>query len=141
MNHGKLSYDLWGDTVNVASRMESQGGEGDIQVTQQVIDIIGPKYRFDGPFLIDVKGKGPMPVYRVLGRLAESSPSPTERPERGGPNELATDACLDVTEAPSSILTIEEGAPQPTSTPRRRRLGMLRKFPKLPMMWQRPRRR
>jgi class 3 adenylate cyclase len=143
MHLEKLSYDLWGDTVNIASRMESQGGEGVIQVTQDVIDVIGTDYRFDGPFVIDVRGKGTMRVYRLLGRRTEqaSTSAQIDVPAGDVRHALATEPGVDVSGAPRPILTIDEGAPQPTSTRRRWRLGVPRKFPKLPMMWQRPRRR
>jgi class 3 adenylate cyclase len=68
MNLRKLSYDLWGDTVNVASRMESGASAGSIQVTQQAHDEIGNDYRFEGPTLTNVPGKGMMSVYRLVGR-------------------------------------------------------------------------
>lgn len=66
MRLNKLSYDLWGDTVNVASRMGSHAEPGDIQVTEDVLAVIRDDYRFEGPFPIEVKGKGTMPVYRLL---------------------------------------------------------------------------
>jgi class 3 adenylate cyclase len=68
MNLRKLSYDLWGDTVNVASRMESHAGPGIIQVTKEVFDKIGSEYQVEGPLAIEVKGKGTMSVYHLLGR-------------------------------------------------------------------------
>lgn len=67
----KLSFDLWGDTVNIASRMESHGRPGTIQVTEDVRDTLGSAYEFEGPFPIKVKGKGTMRVYRLLGRSAD----------------------------------------------------------------------
>jgi len=62
----KFAYDLWGDTVNVASRMESQGSPGKIQVTQAVFDRLGGEaslYRLTQRGVIAVKGRGDMLVY------------------------------------------------------------------------------
>ena len=58
----KFAYDLWGDTVNVASRMESHGMVGGIQVTEATYKHIRRHHR-GTPRTIDVKGKGPMSVY------------------------------------------------------------------------------
>ena len=59
----KFSYDLWGDTVNVASRMESQGEPGKIQVTDATYKQLKGKYHFEGRGAIAVKGKGEMHTY------------------------------------------------------------------------------
>jgi class 3 adenylate cyclase len=64
------SYDLWGDTVNVASRMESSAAPGTIQITKDAVDEIGDDYLLDGPISIPVKGKGDMLVYHLQGRRA-----------------------------------------------------------------------
>jgi len=58
----KFAYDLWGDTVNVASRMESHGTVGGIQVTEATFKCIRRRHR-GTPRTINVKGKGPMSVY------------------------------------------------------------------------------
>ena len=54
----KYIYDLWGDTVNIASRMESHGLPGTIQVTRTVHDRLKERYRFSERGSVDVKGKG-----------------------------------------------------------------------------------
>jgi class 3 adenylate cyclase len=64
----KFSYDLWGDTVNTASRMESQGKPGRIHVTEAIFECLAGRYLFDGPSLVDVKGKGVMRTYYLLAR-------------------------------------------------------------------------
>jgi class 3 adenylate cyclase len=58
----KFAYDLWGDTVNVASRMESHGTAGGIQVTEATYKRIRRRHR-GTPRTINVKGKGAMSVY------------------------------------------------------------------------------
>ena len=63
----KFSYDLWGDTVNIASRMESSATPDEIQITEQTHDRLGEAYRFEGPRFVDVKGKGMMTTYRLVG--------------------------------------------------------------------------
>ncbi|MDA0267589.1 MAG: PAS domain S-box protein, partial [Cyanobacteria bacterium] len=64
----KFSYDLWGDAVNVASRMESQGMADAIQVTTDVYELLKDHYRFEPRGHINVKGKGEMMTYWLLGR-------------------------------------------------------------------------
>ena len=59
----KFIYDLWGDTVNTASRMETYGLENAIQVTAAVRDKLDGQYDFVPRGPIDVKGKGPMMTY------------------------------------------------------------------------------
>lgn len=64
----KFSYDLWGDAVNVASRMESQGVADEIQVTTRVHEALKTQYAFEERGLINVKGKGEMVTYWLKGR-------------------------------------------------------------------------
>lgn len=64
----KFTYDLWGDTVNIASRMESQGIIGSIQVAGATYERLRSSYRFEERGEIDVKGKGMMATYLLLGR-------------------------------------------------------------------------
>lgn len=59
----KFIYDLWGDTVNTASRMESQGIPGRIQVTERFYECLRGKFQFEKRGLIQVKGKGDMTTY------------------------------------------------------------------------------
>jgi guanylate cyclase len=59
IGHRKFSYDLWGDAVNLASRMESTGIPDMIQVADSTRSLCGDRYRFT-PRDVDVKGKGPM---------------------------------------------------------------------------------
>lgn len=66
----KLIYDLWGDTVNIANRMESLGLSNCIQVTQTTYDYLKDRYLFQQRGLIQVKGKGQMMTYLLNGRAA-----------------------------------------------------------------------
>jgi len=69
----KFIYDLWGDTVNTASRMESHGVPGSIQVTQAVYDRLNYRYRFLERGSIYVKGKGQMMTYFLLDGSQDES--------------------------------------------------------------------
>ncbi len=64
----KFIYDLWGDTVNIASRMESQGLAGQIQVSTSTYKLLKQKYRFQERGAIQVKGKGEMITYLLTDR-------------------------------------------------------------------------
>lgn len=64
----KFSYDLWGDVVNTASRMESHGSPGRIQVSPSTYQLIKDDFVCDGGAEIEVKGKGPMTTWFLLRR-------------------------------------------------------------------------
>jgi class 3 adenylate cyclase len=64
----KFSYDLWGDTVNTASRMESTGVPGCIQVTERTYRRLRDGYRFERRGVVPVKGKGEMTTWFLIGR-------------------------------------------------------------------------
>lgn len=64
----KFAYDLWGDTVNTANRMESHGIPGAIQVTKITYERLSDKYIWKDRGIVDVKGKGPMRTYLLEGR-------------------------------------------------------------------------
>jgi class 3 adenylate cyclase len=66
----KFAYDLWGDTVNTASRMESHGIPGRIQVTEEVHRRLRSEFSFERRGEIEVKGKGRLMTYLLLGRHA-----------------------------------------------------------------------
>jgi len=68
IGHKKFIYDLWGDTVNVASRMESQGVVQRIQVTDTTFNLLKHKFIFEERGWVDVKGKGLMKTYWLLDR-------------------------------------------------------------------------
>lgn len=71
----KFTYDLWGDTVNTASRMESHGVPGQIQVTPRAYQRLKKRYRFQPREAVEIKGKGQIVPYLLLGR-AEEIPTP-----------------------------------------------------------------
>ncbi|KAI8826090.1 adenylate and guanylate cyclase catalytic domain-containing protein [Fimicolochytrium jonesii] len=66
-----FTFDVWGDTVNVASRMESTGVDESIQVTQAVYDRIKTRFMFTPRGTVYVKGKGEMETYFLTGRNAK----------------------------------------------------------------------
>lgn len=82
INHGPITagvigarkphYDIWGNTVNVASRMESTGKAGAIQVTQETCEILQTfGYTFEQRGLVAVKGKGQLMTYYLSVSLSE----------------------------------------------------------------------
>lgn len=64
----KFIYDVWGDTVNTASRMESHGIPGRIQVTDTTYERLRGSFEFEKRGVVDVRGKGPMTTYLLRGR-------------------------------------------------------------------------
>ena len=69
----KLLYDIWGDTVNVASRMYSTGQKGRVQVTEDVAKRLSEHYDFEYRGSVFVKGKGEMRTHLLAGRKAPIS--------------------------------------------------------------------
>jgi guanylate cyclase len=63
----KFSYDLWGDAVNTASRMESHGAEGSIQITRATYELIQDDFTCEPRGKVNVKGKGDMEVWHLVG--------------------------------------------------------------------------
>ena len=64
----KFSYDLWGDTVNVASRMETHGVTGSVQISETTRAAIGDAFELEARGPVDIKGKGLMETWFVTGR-------------------------------------------------------------------------
>jgi adenylate cyclase len=64
----KLSYDVWGDTVNTAARMESHGVPAKIQVTKETMRALEGRYEFERGGFVNVKGKGEMEIFYLLPR-------------------------------------------------------------------------
>jgi class 3 adenylate cyclase len=72
----KFAYDLWGDVVNTASRMESHGVPGSIQISGATRNLIADDYVCERRGTVEVKGKGEMETFFLAGR-------------RSGPHERA----------------------------------------------------
>jgi class 3 adenylate cyclase len=64
----KFIFDVWGDTVNTASRMESQGTADEINVSATTYLRLCEKFIFEASGIIDLAGKGPMQAYFLRGR-------------------------------------------------------------------------
>jgi class 3 adenylate cyclase len=67
----KFAYDLWGDTVNLASRLETASETGRILVSEGMTERLEDHYEFGPAMVLEIKGKGPTPVRFLLGRRAE----------------------------------------------------------------------
>ena len=75
----KFTYDLWGDTVNLASRMEFHGEPGRIHVAQSTYEQLRDKYVFESRGKIAVKGKGQVSTYFLTGRVNRGLPTSATR--------------------------------------------------------------
>ena len=64
----KFIYDVWGDTVNTASRMESTGVPGRIQVTRATRDRLADDFELEPRGMVAVKGKGEIETWFLVGR-------------------------------------------------------------------------
>ncbi len=67
IGHRKFAYDLWGDTVNLASRLEECGEPGHVLVSESTARQLVDRYEFGSPQLVDLKGKGLTPVHILVG--------------------------------------------------------------------------
>ena len=93
----RFIYDLWGDTVNIASRLTDEAMEGVVQVDKTTYNRIRHDYAFEPPATITVKGKGEMVMYRLTARLSGENTGrfsasgryraipPTDIPEQNSP--------------------------------------------------------
>jgi class 3 adenylate cyclase len=66
----KFAYDLWGDTVNIASRMESHGQPGKIQVSENTKKLLGEKFAYQPMGVIQIKNSSPQPTYLLTRKSA-----------------------------------------------------------------------
>lgn len=71
VGNNKFAYDVWGDTVNTASRLESSGVVGEVNISQDTYDLIKDYFLCESRGLISAKNKGNIPMYLVKGFLPE----------------------------------------------------------------------
>ncbi len=103
IGRSKFIYDLWGDTVNTASRMESHGIPGSIQVTERAYERLVDRFEFQKRGTIEVKGKGRLQTFLLIGERsrgsadARTSPTSASRPAvstpQADPREPGYDSC------------------------------------------------
>ena len=72
IGHRRILFDLWGDTVNLASRMQTTGVAGRIQVTSSTRDLLGDRYEFEDRGSVDIKGLGPKRTFLLTARDLEA---------------------------------------------------------------------
>jgi class 3 adenylate cyclase len=71
----KFAYDLWGDTVNLANRLQMHGRPGEILVSEAVAERLSAAFLFSPSMVLELKGKGPTPVLLLEGRQPEEPAS------------------------------------------------------------------
>jgi class 3 adenylate cyclase len=76
----KFSYDLWGDAVNLASRMESHGVAGEIQVSEETHRLLRDRYLFESRGTLQIKGKGELRTWLLTGRKPAGKSTAPEPP-------------------------------------------------------------
>lgn len=86
----RFLYDLWGDAVNVASRMESQGTRGEIQITRATYELLKDEFVCRRRGTIPVKGKGDIETWYLVGSRRDDGGS-TEAPEASLPGRHPSD--------------------------------------------------
>ena len=73
IGHHKFIYDVWGDTVNVASRLEANGLPGRIQISEAARQILAGRYEFESRGQIDLKGRGSVEAFLLIPPDVRSS--------------------------------------------------------------------
>ena len=81
----RFSYDVWGEAVNSASRMESHGKPGAIQISAEFRDQLGGRFSVEDRGVIDIKGLGPTPAYLLLGEQPAETPPVAQDPNAPRP--------------------------------------------------------
>ena len=69
----RFNYDVWGDAVNVASRLADEGKQGEILTDKVTYNRLRNQYTFLPPNLVELKGKGELAVYSLKGKSNSSS--------------------------------------------------------------------
>lgn len=119
-------YDIWGNTVNVASRMDSTGVQGKIQVTEDVYRLITDHYDFECRGQVSVKGKGQMLTYFLKGRRPGSRPVHSQQQQQTNPERRSSafshgSVCTRLSPAPTvttyaTMRTASPGTIKPTTS-------------------------
>lgn len=88
----KFQYDIWGDTVNTASRVESKGSAGRVNISESTYQLVKdhPAFRFEPRGLVDVKGKEPVGMYFVENQFSDGSPTWNNAPNVNTQHEKST---------------------------------------------------
>ncbi|MEC9346307.1 MAG: adenylate/guanylate cyclase domain-containing protein [Pseudomonadota bacterium] len=79
VGESRFLYDLWGDTVNLASRLEATGEGGRIQVSAEVARALEGRFRLEPRGEIDIKGKGRLPTWWLLGPAEQAAGDGTDK--------------------------------------------------------------
>jgi class 3 adenylate cyclase len=82
IGHRKFAYDLWRDTVNLASRLESHGTPGRILVSEATAALLEGTYLLSDRQMMELKGRGPTPARFLLGRGGSTSPEAEQGRDR-----------------------------------------------------------
>src|SRR4029450_6225000 len=77
LGHRKFAFDIWGETVNIASRLESHGGPTRAHATDATLRLVQDRFDADPLGRVHLRGYGPMDTYAIAG--------PRRRPEEGAP--------------------------------------------------------
>lgn len=81
----RFIYDLWGDTVNIASRLTDDAKQGNILTDKLTYNRLRQEFLFEPPNVLNVKGKGEMVSYRLVGRIGHASGNIYHLPTTGAP--------------------------------------------------------
>jgi len=84
----KFLYDLWGDAVNTASRMESQGTPGQVQITRATYDLVKDDFDCERRGTVQVKGKGEMETWYLVSRSRAAATPRSSPAAAAGPDHL-----------------------------------------------------
>ncbi|MEA2485091.1 MAG: hypothetical protein QOD46_202 [Actinomycetota bacterium] len=91
----KFAYDLWGDTVNLASRLESHGQPGRILASESVVSHLQGRYEFGPAMDVDLKGKGPTPARFLLHRAERTAVTAASPPLKADTDDIRAPLALD----------------------------------------------